>query len=150
MEIRIERRWRGENTTLGTLKVNGAPSGFVLEDKDRGLSSSTPLSEISREKVHGRTAIPAGRYRVDVTYSNRFKRRMPVLLNVPGFAGIRIHAGNVHTDTEGCPLPGKTYILENGDYKVLSSRQVTDKLEDQINAALKAREEVFCTIVQLF
>ena len=55
-------------------------------------------------KVKHETAIPAGRYKVNVTYSTRFKRQMPILLYVPMFEGIRIHGGNTSKNTSGCIL----------------------------------------------
>lgn len=64
------------------------------------------LEELS-DKVPGRTAIPAGEYSLSLTYSNRFKRFLPLVEDVPFFAGIRIHAGNSDVDTEGCLLVGK-------------------------------------------
>ena len=39
--------------------------------------------------------------------SERFGRIMPEIMGVPGYTGIRIHGGNTHRDTEGCPLLGR-------------------------------------------
>ncbi|MCU1328327.1 MAG: hypothetical protein JWN34_3697 [Bryobacterales bacterium] len=68
-------------------------------------------------KVPGATAIPAGRYPVRMTWSKRFQRVTPEILNVPGYEGVRMHPGNDAEDTEGCPLPGRrktsTGVLES-------------------------------------
>lgn len=68
---------------------------FTLED---------PYHE---EKIKGDTRIPAGEYKLSVTYSNRFKKPLPLLHDVPNFAGVRIHGGNNKTHTQGCILVGE-------------------------------------------
>lgn len=88
-------------TTLGKLTLDGFNLCYTLEDTDRKLESGGI-------KVKGKTAIPRGTYKVVLTYSNRFKRILPLLLNVPQFEGIRIHTGNTSEDTEGCILVGKS------------------------------------------
>lgn len=96
MNLTLNRTTRTGNSTIGELYVNGAFECFTLEDIER------------EEKVHGKTAIPRGRYEVVISFSNRFKKYLPLLLNVPGFAGVRIHPGNCPADTEGCILVGRT------------------------------------------
>lgn len=97
-------------------------------------------------KVHGRTAIPAGRYQVQITPSPRFKRPLP-LLNVPGFEGIRIHAGNTHQHTEGCLLPGtQREALADGSQRVLGSRDAFDALFALLRRAEQLKDPVFITI----
>jgi hypothetical protein len=147
MEIIITRRWRSDHSTLGTVTVDGTVQQFVLEDRDRGLKQSMLLEDIVREKIYGKTAIPAGRYQVLITHSTRFKRLLPVLLNVPGFSGIRIHPGNRNVDTAGCLLPGKVWYQEDGEYVVGASRTASEDLQFKIANALKRGEKVWCTIV---
>jgi hypothetical protein len=82
--------------TVGKLYINGVYECFTLED---------PVRET---KIHGETAIPYGTYNVIINQSARFKRELPLLLNVKNFAGVRIHPGNTVEDTEGCILVGTT------------------------------------------
>lgn len=100
LEIVILRTNFTDTFTLGKMTVDGLHFGFTCEDVDRRL-------EDGGVKIPGQTAIPRGRYRVVVTFSQRFQKLMPLLEDVPGFSGVRIHAGNTHLNTEGCPLLGK-------------------------------------------
>lgn len=114
MKLLIERKWPKADYTVGRLYVDGKFFCNTLEDTVRDLSSG------SGAKLPGRTAIPAGTYRVtlDVVspkYSN-FARypwakpyggRVPRLLDVPLFEGILIHPGNTPADTAGCILVGE-------------------------------------------
>lgn len=119
MNVRVHREPTAQGATLGALYVDGAWQCWTLEDAIRD------------EKIAGQTCIPAGRYRVDLTPSQRFQRLMPILLDVPGFSGIRIHSGNAIADTEGCLLVGRT----RGVARVGESRLAFDALF----AVLKAR-----------
>lgn len=105
--------------TLGTLYINGVWECWTLED------------EIQAVKVAGTTCIPAGTYIVQITPSQRFHRLMPQLIDVPGFEGIRIHAGNVTTDTNGCILVGQ----QRGVDMVLRSRLAFNALYDKLRSA---------------
>lgn len=87
MELTVERIYKGEDYTIGDLYVNNVWFSNTLEDKVRLLNSY-------EDKVYGETAIPIGRYKVVLSYSNRFKRILPEVLNVEFFKGIRIHEGN--------------------------------------------------------
>ena len=105
MEVLIDRAWKKDDYTISRLYVNGELFGCnTLEDTDRGLNQEMDLDEIKNKKVYGQTAIPSGSYECVYTYSNRFKKMLPLLKGVPGFDGIRIHSGNSAKDTEGCIL----------------------------------------------
>ena len=93
-------------------------------------------------KVKGRSAIPEGRYVVVISWSPRFKQWLPILLGVPKFEGIRIHAGNTSADTEGCILVGKN--REVG--KVLDSRIWVHRLKQKIVETKGRGEPVWITI----
>ena len=107
MKIELVRIAFKDTYTIGKLYVDGKYFSDVLEDVDRGLDSSMSESEILEKKVKGQTAIPTGHYVINITYSPKYKRMMPLLLDVKGFSGIRIHSGNTAKDTEGCLLVGK-------------------------------------------
>jgi hypothetical protein len=130
MNIRVLRKTFTEDSTIGELTVNGQPECFTLEDKVRAV------------KIHGNTAIPAGIYEVTITFSEKFKKPLPLLLNVPNFAGIRIHSGNTAVDTEGCILVGTT----KGPDRVNNSRVAFKALFAKIEAALN-KEKVFIEVV---
>jgi hypothetical protein len=108
MELTLARKTLTEKSTIGQLFINGNLFCYTMEDCVRDV------------KVPGETAIPYGVYEVITNYSNRFKKVMPLLLNVPGFEGVRIHSGNTAEDTEGCILVGEKSHIENfiGNSKV--------------------------------
>lgn len=141
MELHLQRRFFTSQSTIGELTHNAHHLCWVLEDFDRGLDSKMSLDFINSAKVYGKTAIPTGSYEIIINYSNRFKKPLPLLLNVPGFDGIRIHAGNVATNTEGCLLPGTDYEKD----RVNNSRVAFASLINEIEEAMKT-EKVFITI----
>ena len=96
MIITIKRLYRSENSTIGEMTIDGKWECYTLEDVERDV------------KIKSETAIPKGTYKVIINKSNRFKKLLPLLLNVPNFEGVRIHPGNSNHDTEGCILVGRT------------------------------------------
>lgn len=142
MEILLRRTARKSDYTIGKVYINGSYFCDSLEDKDRGLAQGMPLSEIKSKKVYGKTAIPAGAYNVSWNYSNRFKRMMPLIEDVPGFSGVRIHSGNTHSDTEGCVLLGQNKQVG----KVLNSKATISKFYPLVEKAYKSGEKITITI----
>ena len=110
MNLNLKRIYYKEEYTIGKLYIDGIYFSDTLEDKDRGLTDKDNISTIKAKKVFGQTAIPKGNYKVIMSYSPRFKRVLPLLLNVKGFEGIRIHSGNTAKDTNGCILVGKNNV----------------------------------------
>jgi len=100
MKITVKRLHRTEHSTIGELSIDGKFECYTLEDKERDV------------KIKSETAIPKGEYKVIINQSNRFKRLLPLLLNVTNFEGVRIHSGNSNHDTEGCILVGTTRTLD--------------------------------------
>ena len=107
MNLKLVRIAFKDTYTIGKLYVDGVYFSNTIEDKDRGLDDSMTVREILNKKVKGETAIPTGHYNIEITYSPKYKRMMPLLIGVKGFSGIRIHSGNTSKDTEGCLLVGK-------------------------------------------
>lgn len=148
MEILLTRTKFTEHSTTGSLCVDGVYECHTIEDVDRGLDQSMSIEEINKHKMFGVTCIPYGRYEVIVTKSERFSQMaghdvyLPLLLNVPGFGGIRIHKGNKPEDTEGCLLPVTTLGNDFGS----DSTHAWENLNDKINNALKKGEKVYITI----
>lgn len=131
MLLTLKREVFTANSTIGRLSVDGKFNCFTLEDVVR-----------KGAKIYSKTAIPAGRYQITINHSPRFKRLLPLLLNVPGFEGIRIHSGNTADDTEGCILVGRT---RSRDF-IGESRLAFAPLFNQIEEALTRRERVFIEI----
>lgn len=141
MELILKRIARKEDYTIGHLMVDGKFFADTLEDTDRGLTQKMSLSTLLQKKIHSKTAIPTGRYQIVWTYSNHFGKSMPLLMNVPGYAGVRIHSGNSAKDTEGCILVGKNDKIG----WISQSREYISKLYPVIEAACK-KEKVYITI----
>ena len=144
MELKLERKYRSNNYCIDKLYINGKYFSDALEDPDRGLTDTMSLEEIKKIKIKGNTCIPYGTYNITITYSPRFKKNLPLLNNVKGFDGIRIHSGNTPQDTEGCLLPGFNKVKG----QVIDSRVTTDKLIAQIQQALNKGEKVTITITK--
>ena len=152
MEIKLKRIAKKEAYTIGKMYVDGEYVCDTLEDKDRGLTSMMSVAQICGVKVHGETAIPTGRYLVDMkTVSPRFggraqyqfcKGRLPRLCNTPGYQGVLIHIGNKAQDTDGCILVGEN--KEKG--KVLNSTATFRKLYPILKAADERGEQIWITI----
>jgi len=137
MKITLERFIRGTEATIGSLSVDGNWLGWSLEDAVRDdPNPSTPQNE---GKVAGETAIPAGTYHVIVNLSPRLKKRMPRLLNVPGFDGILIHKGNDSGDTAGCILVGAKV---DSPTRISDCSKVFDELFQKIDYAYASGEGV--------
>ena len=113
-------------------------------------------------------AIPAGFYRVRLTYSPRFKEILPILDGVIGYrrsnvecqrsnvecqqrsslrTGIRIHAGNTIAHTTGCILVGEA---DETKHRLLSSRKALDRLRDYLMNYQKQNphEEIYIDITE--
>mgnify|MGYP006967163888 CR=1 FL=1 len=130
MNITVKRIFNCNKYCIGKLYVDNDYLCDTLEDTDRGLDDYMSLDELKSKKVKGKTAIPAGRYRINLckvspNFGNKsFYRvvcsgKLPYIENVPGYEGVLIHCGNTEEDSSGCILVGYNKIKG----KVINSRQ---------------------------
>lgn len=142
MELLLERKWIKDKYTIGNLFVGGVFFCNILEDKVIDLNKNGTF-DCGEFKIKGHSAIPYGTYEIDITYSPKFKRELPILLNVPHFDGIRIHRGNTPFDTEGCLIPGEN--KEVG--KVLNSTKYEVELTKLLKQAKLKKEKITIKII---
>ena len=111
-------------------------------EKKTSLSKEVVLRSKKKAQALKPFAIPEGRYAVVITFSPKKKKWLPLLLGVPMFEGIRIHAGNTAKDTLGCILVGMN--LKVG--MVLNSNIWVERLKKKIVEAKDRGEGVWITI----
>lgn len=139
MQLTLTRTNRTENYTEGKLSIDNAYFCDTLEDKDRDYNKDGDLSDTGEQKVYGLTAIPNGTYKVILNMSNRFQKVMPLLLDVPGFTGIRIHSGNTAKDSLGCILIG----VKAGPGYIAQSRKTFERIMPILQSA---KDDIYITI----
>lgn len=132
----LKRKIFSTNSTIGELYINGKFFCHTLEDCDRDKNRNGKLEE---GKIYGETAIPSGYYKVILNMSNRFKRILPLLIDVPEYEGVRIHNGNTKKDTLGCILVGE--YTQQADF-ISNSMKTCQKLLFE----LKKYEKIDITI----
>ena len=130
MHLRVIREPSTAAATMGLLLIDGVFACWTLEDVVRPV------------KIPGETAIPAGRYEVRLSLSQRFQKLLPEILAVPGFTGIRIHAGNTQADTAGCLLVGRI----RADDRVEESKLALMHVMEQLRRATTAGDPITITI----
>lgn len=146
MELNLKRTTFEGEATIGELSLNGELLCFTLEDKVR--EPEIPMAWDLKNlpwKIKGHTAVPRGKYLLDLTFSQRFGKVLPLLLNVPGFSGVRIHSGNRPEDTEGCILlglrKGKGIILESRNAMTLFFEAIAIAKEENGIKTWKLKED---------
>jgi hypothetical protein len=153
MELTLERRYKKPTYTIGILFVNGKRFSETVEDKDRSLSADMPVEVIKHGKVYGLTAIPTGRYKIDMnTVSPKFRNKswakkyggiVPRLLNVPCWSGVLIHPLNYASESEGCVGVGENKVKGG----VIKSVEYFCKLMDEHLLPAKNRgEQIWITV----
>ena len=130
MKLQLARKFKKNKYTIGKLYYYSnilerwVYFSDTLEDKDRDLNKDGDLNDSGEGKVYGETAIPYGTYQMVITWSPKFQRDLPLLMNVNGFEYIRIHPGNTAEDSHGCILVG----INKEVGKVLESQATFKKL----------------------
>lgn len=136
MKLTLYRKYKLSTYTIGKLYINGQYFCDTIEDRDRGLRQDMPIEQIKKIKIKNETAIPTGTYEITLNvvspkyekvpwyYTNLRHGRVPRLLDVPGYEGVLIHAGNTAKDSAGCILVGENKVKG----QVINSRQTLKKL----------------------
>ena len=146
MELVLTRIAKRKGYTIGKLAIRETVDDAYLAGKQTYFCDT--LEPTWRDYAHGGkkikgcSAIPEGRYAVVISYSPKMKKWLPILLGVPMFSGIRIHAGNTAKDTKGCILVGQN--LKKG--MVLNSNIWLHRLKQKIIEAKDRGEGVWITI----
>lgn len=145
MEIKVKRIFKGDDYTIGNMYINGGYFCNTLEDKVRNIPKEV--------KVFGKTAIPAGKYEIDMnsispkfqnrSWAKKYKGIVPRLKNVPYFSGVLIHPGNTAVDTDGCILVGENTQVG----KVLNSQKYWFMLMDKLIKANNLGEKITIEII---
>ena len=143
MLIKLNRYIYEKTYTIGSLFIDNQFFCNTLEDTCREYVYTGGYQKVF-EKVWGRTAIHSGNYPVVITYSNKFKKALPLIQNVDGFKGIRIHAGNRASDTAGCILVGS---YKEGDSFITNSADTLKRVQASIQLAIDNGEEVTIRIL---
>jgi hypothetical protein len=145
MELTLNRRQTVKKTTLGGLSIDGSFFCFTLEDVVREIVGQ-PVSDW---KIQSETAIPAGRYKLELVKSGRFGPDTISLVDVPGFTSVRMHSGNTEVDTDGCIIVGDKLFSEpdtdDGGH-VEQSRAALGRLKDVVIPTIKDGKPVYLTI----
>ena len=142
MKLLLLRRFLLPEYTIGSLSIDGIYLCDTIEDKVRDLNHDGDLDDPGEEKIFGETAIPYGAYVVKLSMSPKFKRLLPLILDVKHFTGIRIHRLNTAKESHGCIGPGENKTKG----RIINSTKYELEIVRRMKAAIKAGEEVFIEI----
>ena len=112
--------------TLVRIKTSSSLDSIQGELYVNGLFFCHTIERLSK-------AVPKGCYPLGVSYSPRFKTRLPYL-SVPHRLGIRIHAGNTAKDSLGCILVGKL----DDCFTIINSRLTLKMLLSSLDNSFKS------------
>ena len=134
MKLLLKRVYLGPSYTVGHLYVDGKRICETIEDKVRDYNKDGDLLDAGETKIFGETAIPYGKYIMDLTMSPKFKRLLPIVIGVKHFTGIRFHRGRIAQHSHGCILPGenkkKGQVLYSEKYEMLIISKMLSAIRD--------------------
>lgn len=153
MEIIVYRKYKKPDYTLGIMSIDGVFICNTMEDVDRGLDDGMPDWMIKNKKIPNVTAIPTGRYIVDMdTVSTRFSKysfymvvcqgKLPRIKNVKGFTGILLHCGADHSHSSGCILLGLNKVRG----KLTDTKETFKKVYALMKEAYDRGETIYITV----
>lgn len=143
MKIKVKRIWLTLNSTISEVYVNDKMLCFGLEDAVREIEGQP----VESWKIPKETAIPYGDYAVEITYSNRHKKDMIQIMDVPGFDGIRVDVANSPDEVEGCLAVGDKRDPDKPDL-IFNSKNAYVKIFGAVQAALHRGEDVSISYVK--
>lgn len=137
LKLTLQRIAKEPTYTIGKLFIEDRHWCDTVEDKVRelhDLNKDGDFDDQGEGKVYGLTAIPEGTYRLTLSMSNRFKRLLPELHDVPGFSGVRIHSGNTAEDSHGCIIVGindkKGWVSRSRNYETALVEKLKSYITD--------------------
>ena len=118
----------------------------VIEPFDSFIENTDDNATIlSMKKKYGKIAIGYGEYTIALQYSSHFKRILPYLNNVKGFAGIMQHNGNDVSASRGCQILG---VVSKKDGYVINSKNTVDVIVKRYSEAIESGDEINLTVVK--
>lgn len=159
MELKLVRAYKCDTYTIGHLLMRDKQNGQwvklcdTIEDRDRGLDQSMSEANIAKIKVKHQTAIPTGKYEIDMTtvsgvfvkkplYKDFCGGKVPRLKYVKGFSGILIHSGTDQDSSSGCIIVGENKVKG----KVINSWATFKRIYMILKRAANNGERITLTI----
>ena len=157
MKVELVRIYNCPSYCIGKIYIDGEYIADCVEDTDRGLDQSWPLSEIKKKKIKSMTAIPTGTYEMTMSiqspkfsqyeyYYRLCKGYLPRILGIKGFEGVLFHCGSSAQSSAGCIIVGYNTIKG----KVTDSRKAWEKLMKHLKAAKVLEEPITWTITRKY
>lgn len=157
MKVELVRIYNCPTYCIGRIYVDGEYVCDCVEDTDRGLDQSWPLSEIKKKKIKSMTAIPTGTYEMTMSiqspkfsqyeyYYKLCKGYLPRILGIKGFEGVLFHCGSSAQSSAGCIIVGYNTIKG----KVTDSRKAFEKLMVHFNAAKVLEDKITLKITRKY